>query len=821
MAEALSVIASVVQFADVACRVSRDVYTFMSALKDAPNELRRLHQRAKELMEILFEIKTLAEAYKNSTLLTGNENIFDTLKEVLKSCTDDLRLLQKAIPVSNNASDKSFLRQLQKGFKTVFKGKEITKVSQRLDNQKASLSNIISIIGRRNDLRIYENIQSTVNEAHGFRSSLLSQSNTIQEQVSIEAEQAKIRYNLLHQEIAKSSSNANTHCSDVTQRLSGIVQGQSNTEARIIHANTQTMNRFDDISESQHHLCTALNRSISNTQEQLANMSNCQNSIKTGIEQLLCLDSLQISVAGEKSAPSITFQGSPIQAIQSLSHICPHVYGLISEISVGSQPEKSLELARWLDSELQGLFQCAITAATQNQACNPTKGHPDGQPLHWRGSSTQMDMALTPRDRLYRSRRLKKLAFRRAQAAGRISLTETVTELQLPTGRLVIATSENCVHDNILSRDDLLAIGARLLFIPDAKFRVSGLAASFVRTFDQNPVVAPSISVFRVLPYDSPIFSYIKSRNISGVRSLLARGQASPRDRNPAGYSLLYYAIWYFDYNICSLLLREGSDAFDCDREGRSALTILITGWRELGERQNISENQILDATRLFIKYCGVDGALVVYRWNLDSLEYDDDVSGPIHQAVAAGKDYSSSLLLMVQSGGDIEERNFGGNTPLLYALYQAQRQDALSNVQALLNAGADPLAINYRGHGALSMFLSRLSACNDYTMDSIHVKALVNIIVRLLGAGCDPSLSSFGFTPSNYALAPVAWVIWCKALECVGFDVESVLREDDIRCGVALSDHYVDEKFLEASEYITNPLPQTTANNGSDLVVA
>lgn len=99
----------------------------------------------------------------------------------------------------------------------------------------------------------------------------------------------------------------------------------------------QTVRRLDDISQSQHRFYTDLTQSISDTKEQLASISSYQDGMKTGIEKILRLNNLQISVAGEKSAPSISFLGSPVQAIRSLSHVCPHVYGVLSRISVGSQ----------------------------------------------------------------------------------------------------------------------------------------------------------------------------------------------------------------------------------------------------------------------------------------------------------------------------------------------------------------------------------------------------------------------------------------------------------------------------------------------------
>jgi len=407
-------------------------------------------------------------------------------------------------------------------------------------NQRSYLQSTTSLTSpRRNDLQIYEEIRSTAAEVHGFQANLVSQSNVIKGQVSIEAQQAKHRHTILRQDIAKSSSDINTHHSNLTQRLGEFTQEQSNTEAKIFQANTQTVRRLDDISQSQHRFCTDLTQSISDTKEQLASISSCQDGMKTGIEKILRLNNLQISVAGEKSAPSISFLGSPVQAIQSLSHMCPHVYEVLSRISVGSQSGQSLDLARWIDSELQNLFQCAITTATQNQSYDLVNGSLGRQPPHRRNSSTRINTALTPRDQLHRSWRLKKLAFHRAQAAERILLAETITELLLPTGKLIIAITEHYVDDAVLSQDNCLTMGGRVLFIPGVNFRVSGLAASFIQTFDQYSVILPSISVFGILPNDSPIFSCIKDRNISGVQDLLARGLVLPKDRDQNGNSLL------------------------------------------------------------------------------------------------------------------------------------------------------------------------------------------------------------------------------------------------------------------------------------------
>ena len=227
-----------------------------------------------------------------------------------------------------------------------------------------------------------------------------------------------------------------------------------------------------------------------------------------------------------------------------------------------------------------------------------------------------------------------------------------------------------------------------------------------------------------------------------------------------------------------------------------------------------MSEEQIIDATRLLIRYCGLDVTAAVEAREIGSLKHIKDTESLVFSALNRYTGvYRNPLLLMLQSGYDIEEQDHYGNTPLLIALSDVPQRDVISVAQFFLNAGADPLAANSIGVGSLLSLLRRLSSCNDYTMDSIQVKAFVDLLIRFLGAGCDPSDNS-----SDAALSPTCWVIWCNALEGAGYSIESVLREDDIRDGVAQSDHDIDEKFLKASECIAGSLSQPSINCNPDL---
>jgi hypothetical protein len=157
-------------------------------------------------------------------------------------------------------------------------------------------------------------------------------------------------------------------------------------------------------------------------------------------------------------------------------------------------------------------------------------------------------------------------------------------------------------------------------------------------------------------------------------------------------------------------------------------------------------------------------------------------------------------LNLILEKKFDLEARDINGNTPLMYALFYTPQPALFEVVSALLKAGAMTDTFNKHGEGCLHLLLRRLNACDNNEMDLKSKKATINILVKLLDKGCDPtSPNVVGYTPLDAALSPTAWSLLCSALEEVGKNVKQEIQKIDQMSDIMLTDADIEERL----EYI------------------
>lgn len=220
----------------------------------------------------------------------------------------------------------------------------------------------------------------------------------------------------------------------------------------------------------------------------------------------------------------------------------------------------------------------------------------------------------------------------------------------------------------------------------------------------------------------------------------------------------------------------------------------------------------MIEGTRALIKACG--GDIVEHDTHIDWKGAVTGVfsHGIVHRAILemfrswmrtdCDQPYFESLELLLQSGGDPNERNGWGRTPLLTAAFQVRLSALPKIMRMLLKYGADALLVDDDGEGILHRVLYAFGSCGIKKMDSTWMNDMIDIIVALLQTGCDSSLKKdIGWTPSDNALSPAAWLIWSEALTKVGLQPEDVVTKDDELDGIFWAYGDIDEEFKRAKQ--------------------
>ena len=92
-----------------------------------------------------------------------------------------------------------------------------------------------------------------------------------------------------------------------------------------------------------------------------------------------------------------------------------------------------------------------------------------------------------------------------------------------------------------------ITLGAlKISFIPKECRRTIGLCATFINVMSEfgGPRISPRLRTFNVVPDDSEVINCVKRNDLSGLQTLFDKREASPRDVNSGGFSLLSVSIY-------------------------------------------------------------------------------------------------------------------------------------------------------------------------------------------------------------------------------------------------------------------------------------
>jgi hypothetical protein len=227
-------------------------------------------------------------------------------------------------------------------------------------------------------------------------------------------------------------------------------------------------------------------------------------------------------------------------------------------------------------------------------------------------------------------------------------------------------------------------------------------------------------------------------------------------------------------------------------RYGDHVLAVLISNLPKRRENDERNGVEVIRLTQLLMQHSSKEEVHCSYKYK----RRDGFELGPaslLHCALArnnAGLSILDVLNLIVEKQYDLEARDINGNTPLLYALFYVPQPGIFEVVAAL---------VNKYGEGCLHLFLRRLSACNNHGIKVKSKDDIVNMLVVLLEKNCDPLLSNVvGFTPLDAAMSPVAWPLFCRALDIVGRDLKKAIVSLDRRHGILQLDCEIESRMTK-----------------------
>ena len=300
-----------------------------------------------------------------------------------------------------------------------------------------------------------------------------------------------------------------------------------------------------------------------------------------------------------------------------------------------------------------------------------------------------------------------------------------------PMGRVVFDVRKgpsSPVGEEGIESDYLTTIS----FMPRATERTPGIC---VRLFGilGEPTIPPQVRPLNVVPDDSAIIQCVRKNDLRGVQTLFDRGEASARDVDSRGISLLYvstahkceqlmsllidlqYAMFTGCSDVFRLLVQGGASTNECDDYGERTTDIITAVWRKFidayagaGDPRALSMEKMKNLREcIAITQLSLDNDCTIHSANHRIIK-----ASPLFSLVRSDwADIDASTLVdaicyLLSIGWDLEEKNSLGQTPLLHAAAACGPQVARC-LRALIEKGARLDARDETGQGPLLSALS------------------------------------------------------------------------------------------------------------------
>ncbi|KAK9772528.1 putative Kinetochore-associated protein MTW1 [Seiridium cardinale] len=328
---------------------------------------------------------------------------------------------------------------------------------------------------------------------------------------------------------------------------------------------------------------------------------------------------------------------------------------------------------------------------------------------------------------------------------------------------------------------------------------------------DGTFVSIPRLCVNRVLPRGSPVFRAIQSGELEELRRLLHSGNASLRDHDEDGNSLLALAVIGWRPDICRFLLQHGADVEiyryeqQWENHPKERLPLMHISWG--------------------VTYCDT---FIASHWALNTECYkllldagadpNDETThsaSPFFQSLVDGQECVSALMQLMLDRGNYfvnpSTKTEQDMTPLLYMCDEFGHDNCQDNmttfittVSLLLSRGASISETDADKRTCLHLCLESITCLWKY-------QGQQEVLIFLIKSGADVlAKDRFGVTVSHSAVWNVstdyyAWRepigsytcdLWDSALSACGYDMTTVRGNRPF--GVRYTEHYTKQHFRD-----------------------
>ncbi|KAI0455707.1 ankyrin repeat-containing domain protein [Xylaria acuta] len=280
-----------------------------------------------------------------------------------------------------------------------------------------------------------------------------------------------------------------------------------------------------------------------------------------------------------------------------------------------------------------------------------------------------------------------------------------------------------------------------LSFIPrdPRQFAMIVASATQRRTAKESITPISRLAVNRVLPVGSRVFTIVKNGRLQELQAMLQEGKATLRDHDEYGASLLFYAAFNRQVEMCKFLLENGADVDHVssanglggwlynDMRPRYVLELDMT----FGERgPKTTESHKVDSCRRLILEAGADPSattLTTYKITPGFLEW----------AATSGHPETMHLIWGVGLGKlfvDINEPLPTGIPPFLHSCTSFAGDRAVEGLCKLLDAGANINARDDEGQSCLH----RCLRCFWAPLENTWIRKHFDVVQLLLTRGAD-----------------------------------------------------------------------------------